>query len=132
MVYPTAMLYATGLVLLLLGVLCGALLLLGALGLVAVEPGLTLWILFPGFGIGGYLLAATVGRDDSARWLTRASGIAHALLGLGAAVGLVLQAASIFQGRGTLTLWYVLGVGLVLGVSGLAAFRPERAPSSTP
>ena len=123
------MLFATGVVLLLLGVLCGVLLLLGALGVIAVEPGLTLWILFPAFGIGGYLLAAAAGRENSPRMLTRASGIAHALLGLGAAVGLVLQAASVIQSRGTLTLWYLLVVGLVLGISGLAAFRPERATS---
>lgn len=124
------MLYATGIVLLLLGLLCGALLTLGALGLVDVEPGLTLWILFPLFGIGGYFLAASAGSDDKARMLTRASGIVHALLGLAAAVGLVLQAANLFQSRGTLTLWYVLVVGLVLGVSGLAANRPDRATSS--
>ena len=135
------MLYATGIVLLLLGIFCGGALVLGALGLVAVSPGLTLWILFPAFGIVGYFLAAAAGRDDSARMLTRVSGIAHSLLGLAAAVGLVLHGAGIQPApQGTFTLWYVLAVGLILGTSGLAAFRPDRAaapatgraPSSTP
>src|SRR5688572_4833865 len=108
------MLFATGIVLLLLGIFCGGALVLGALGLVAISPGWTLWILFPSFGIVGYLLAAAAGRDDSARMITRASGIAHALLGLAAAVGLVLHGAGIQPApQGTFTLWYVLAVGLM-------------------
>jgi hypothetical protein len=76
------MVYVAGIVLLALGIACGALLLLIPLGV---------------------------------------TGAILMLLALGAAIALVLQAASLFEPAGsTLSLWYVLVLGLLLGATGLA------------
>ena len=118
------MLFVTGLVLLLLGVLSGAILVMAPLGIAGASAGLALWILFPAFTIGGYLLAALPARTPALIRLTRASGIALLALALLAAVALVLQAGAIVQSAGgSLALWYVLAVGLVLGSTGVATFR---------
>lgn len=118
------MFLATGVVLLLLGLFTGILLVLIPLGIVPGQANLTLWILFPLFAIGGYLMAASAARDDGAAKLTRASGAVMTLLALVAAVVLVLHAASLFEPAGsTLSLWYVLVIGLVLGGTGLASRR---------
>ena len=120
------MLLASGIVLLALGLLCGALLLLIPLGLIAGEAGMALWVLFPLFAVSGYLLSAAAARDRNAAVLTRASGGVLLLMALAAAVALVLKAASIVHTEsGTLSLWYVLVIGLVLGIMGVAT-RPDR------
>jgi hypothetical protein len=52
------------------------------------------------------------------------------VLALAAAIALVLQAASIFEPAGsTLSLWYVLVLGIVLGAMGLASRRRPDAAS---
>jgi hypothetical protein len=117
-----SMLLVAGLVLLALGLLCGALLLLIPLGLIGGTAGIALWILFPVLAVGGYLLAASAAGDRNAAALTRGSGAVLIVLALAAAVALVLQAASIFEPAGsTLSLWYVLVLGLTLGATGLAS-----------
>ena len=124
------MLFVAGIVLLALGLLCGALLLLIPLGVVEGNAGLVLWILFPVFAIGGYLMAAASARGAAIPMLGKASGAFMMALALAAAVVLVLQAAAILQPTGsTLSLWYVLGLGIVLGATGLASHaRERRAP----
>jgi hypothetical protein len=118
------MLFAAGLVLLLLGVLSGAILVLAPLGLTGATAGAALWILFPLFTISGYLLAALPARTVALSWLTRGSGIVLLVLALAAAVALVLQSSALLESRGdSLSLWYVLAVGLVLGSTGVATFR---------
>lgn len=118
------MLFVTGLVLLVLGVLSGAILVMAPLGIAGASAGLALWILFPVFTIGGYLLAALPARTPALIWLTRGSGVALLALALVAAIALVLQAGAIVQSTGSsLALWYVLAVGLVLGSTGVATFR---------
>ena len=119
------MMLIAGLVLLALGLLCGALLLLIPLGVVPGSANLALWVLFPVFAIGGYLMAASAAANRSSATLTRASGGVLMLLALAAAVALVLQAASIMPSGDSLSLWYVLVVGLVLGGMGIAS-RPDR------
>jgi hypothetical protein len=120
------MMLIAGLVLLALGLVCGALLLLIPLGVVPGEANLALWLLFPAFAIGGYLMAASAAADRNSAILTRASGAALMLLALAAAVGLVLKAASVIHPESdSLALWYVLVVGLVLGGMGIAS-RPDR------
>ena len=99
------MMLIAGLVLLALGLLCGALLLLIPLGVVPGSANLALWLLFPAFAIGGVLM----------------------LLALAAAVALVLQAASIMPSGDSLSLWYVLVVGLVLGGMGIASRSDRKA-----
>lgn len=119
------MMFIAGLVLLALGLLCGALLLLIPLGVVPGSANIALWLLFPVFAIAGYFMAASAAANRNAAFVTRASGAVLMLLALAAAVALVLQAASIVPSTGSLSLWYVLVVGLVLGGMGIAS-RPDR------
>ena len=118
------MLFVAGLVLLVLGLVSGVILLLAPLGIGGAQAGLALWILFPVFTVTGYLLAALPARTPSLVMLTRGSGVVLILLALAAAVVLVLQAGSLVESTGSsLPLWYVLGIGLVLGSTGVATFR---------
>src|SRR5690349_16587488 len=120
--------FIAGIVLLALGLGCGALLLLIPMGVIDGNAGLALWILFPVFAIGGYFLAASAAPNRSAGALPRGTGAVLMLLALAAAVILVLQAAAIVQPTGsTLSLWYVLILGIVLGATGLAT-RPDANP----
>ena len=119
------MMFIAGLVLLALGLACGALLLLIPLGVIPGATNLALWVLFPVFAIGGYLMAASAAANRGSATITRASGGVLMLLALAAAVCLVLQAASIVPPGDTLPLWYVLVIGLVLGGMGVAS-RPDR------
>ena len=120
------MMFIAGLVLLALGIHCGALLLLIPLGLVPGSTNVALWLLFPAFAVSGYFMAASAAANKGAATITRASGAMLMLLALAAAVALVLKAASLIHPEGdTLALWYVLVVGLVLGGMGIAS-RPDR------
>ena len=119
------MMFIAGLVLLALGLLCGALLLLIPLGVVPGSANLALWFLFPVFAVSGYFMAASAADNPNAAMITRASGGVLMLLALAAAVALVLQAAAIMPSGDSLSLWYVLVVGLVLGGMGIAS-RPDR------
>jgi len=124
------MIFVAGIVLLALGLFAGALLLLIPLGVIEGAAGIALWVLFPVFAIGGYLMAASAANDSILPMLSRASGAILVLLALAAAVALVLQAAALFQPAGdTLSLWYVLALGIVLGATGLASHRTRpQAP----
>lgn len=116
------MLLIAGLVLLALGIFCGAMLVAAPLGLVPAGVNMTLWLLFPAFTIGGYLLAAAPATNKSLPMLSRVSGVLLVLLALAAAIALVLQASAIIEpSGGTMSLWYVLIVGLVLGGTGIAS-----------
>lgn len=120
------MMFIAGIVLLALGLLCGVLLLLIPLGVVPGSTGLALWLLFPAFAITGYFMAASAAANNGAATITRASGGVLMLLALAAAVALVLRAAGVIHPEAdTLSLWYVLVVGLVLGGMGIAS-RPDR------
>jgi hypothetical protein len=120
------MMFIAGLFLLLLGLLCGVLLVLIPVGVVPGSAGLALWVLFPLFTIAGYFMAASAARDRNAAVLTRASGAVLVVLALAAAGILVMKAAALIHPEGdTLSLWYVLVVGLVLGGMGIAS-RPDR------
>jgi len=124
------MLVIAGLVLLVLGILCGALMLLIPLGMVEGAVGLALWIFFPLFSVAGYLMAAAATRRNGAvPMMSQVSGAVLVVLALAAAIALVLQAASLFNPAGdTLSLWYVLAIGIVLGAMGLATRK--SAPAS--
>lgn len=116
------MLFAAGIVLLVLGLFSGAILLLGPLGVVPEAPGYTLWILFPAFTVVGYLMAAAPARDSSLPILSRITGALLMLLALAAGIGLVLQGGAIVtKHTDTTALWYVLVLGIVLGAAGLAS-----------
>jgi hypothetical protein len=118
------MILVTGLVLLALGLLCGAALVLAPLGFLPAGAGLTMWILFPAFTIGGYLLAAAQADDARVPLLSRISGGLLLALALAAAVVLVLEGGSIIElAASSTSLWYVLALGLLLGATGVASHR---------
>jgi hypothetical protein len=118
------MLFASGLVLLVLGIFCGVVLVLAPLGMINATAGLTLWILFPLFTIGGYLLAAAPAENKNIHIISRISGVALLLLALAAGVALVMQGSSMIEARSsTYSLWYVLLLGLALGGTGVASHR---------
>ena len=81
-----------GIILMVLGVASGLILLLAPFDIGPAIPGITTWILFPGFTLVGYILFA---------------------------VGNGLIAAAV----ATLSLWYVLALGAVMGATGLALGR---------
>ncbi len=119
------MLVLAGALLLLLGVASGLFLALAPFGLVAVAPGLALWILFPLFTAAGYLLLAFPSRPPAVVLLSRAAGGVLLALALLAGLGLFAAASETLHAtRSTLALWYVLALGLLLGVAGLSAHRP--------
>lgn len=122
------MLLIAGLFLLALGLFSGAFLVLIPLGVVEASAGLTLWILFPAFTIGGYLMAAIPSEKTALPLLSRFTGALLVLLALGAAAGLVLQGSAVIESRGeSFSLWYVLCVGLVLGAAGITSHRKDPA-----
>jgi hypothetical protein len=124
------MLFIAGLLILALGLFSGAVLLLAPLGLIEATAGMTLWVLFPLFTVGGYLLAASAAPDSSLPMLSRATGAVLLLLALVAGVVLVLQGGSLMEAKGgSVSLWYVLIIGLLGGASGLAAHRKPQQPA---
>ena len=84
-----------GIILMVLGVASGLILLLAPFDIGPAIPGITTWILFPGFTLVGYVLFA---------------------------VGNGLVAPSV----ATLSLWYVLALGAVMGGTGLALGRAGK------
>ncbi|HTS00887.1 MAG TPA: hypothetical protein VMN04_00030 [Thermoanaerobaculia bacterium] len=118
------MLVLAGAILLALGVASGLVLALAPFGLVAPAPGLALWVLFPLFTAAGYLLLAFPSRPRAVVLLSRIAGGVLLLLALLAALGLFAAASDALHAtRPTLALWYVLALGLLLGVAGLSAHR---------
>lgn len=122
------MLLAFGALMLLLGLLGGAVLSAAALGLGGVDPGWTAWLAYPGLTLLGYGLFVVPAGDAPIRWVTRAAGGLCSLLGMLAIAALVLRALSLlaFEG-GSWTLWWVFACSLLLGPLGwLGARLPRR------
>lgn len=118
------MLVLAGALLLVLGIASGAFLTLAPFGLVAPSPGATLWVLFPLFTAAGYLLLALPARPPAIVLLSKIAGGVLLALAAIAAVGLFAAASDTLHAtRPTLALWYVLGIGLLLGAAGLSAHR---------
>jgi hypothetical protein len=119
------MMIAAGAVFLVLGLASGVLLALAPFGLLPAQPGPVTWVLFPALTIVGYLMVVFAARDSSIPLITRVAGAALIALAVGATVGLFLAGNSLVQPAGTtLALWYVLAVGFVLGIGGIAVRRP--------
>ena len=122
------MLLIAGLFLLALGLFCGAFLVLVPLGLVNGSAGLVLWILFPAFTIAGYLRAAIPAEKTALPLLSKVTGAILIVLALASAAALVMQGSAVIETKGdSLSLWYVLVVGFVLGAMGLASHRKDEA-----
>jgi hypothetical protein len=117
------MLLVAGVSLVLLGLVCGVALVLAALGLTAIVPGFTLWLMFPLLCVAGYLLFAVPAAPRAIRALTIASSAVMLLLAIACVGALVLGAAGIVpQPARTAELWYVLVVAGVLGSIGAASY----------
>jgi hypothetical protein len=114
--------------LLALGLFAGIVLVLVPLGLAAMNSGAMLWVLFPLLSIIGYTLFATGARVGNFRALSFAVSCLLLVLAVASAAGLVLEATKLISPAGnTLSLWYVLAVGGVLGTIGAAASAKSAA-----
>ena len=118
-----------GLVLIALGLLSGAALLASAVGRLAIVEPVTLWLLFPLASAIGILIAALGARTRALPAILRTTGSVMLLFALIAVATLVLAAAGILPApQGTAALWYVFGVGLVVGVANFLAPAPPGQP----
>jgi hypothetical protein len=118
------MIVFAGALLLILGLACGLFLLLAPFGIGPAAPGVTAWILFPGFTIVGFVLLAVAARIAVTALISRIAGACLVLLSLGAGVALFVLGNGLVQAAGDPTgLWYVLCLGLVLGTTGFAIGR---------
>jgi hypothetical protein len=116
-----------GLVLIALGLISGAALVASAIGWVTLTHSVTLWVMFP-FGTAfGLLIAALGSRARSLPALLKTTGSVLLLFSLVAVATLVLASAGFFPTpQGTAALWYVFGVGMIIGI---ANFLAPAAPS---
>ena len=113
-----------GLILMVLGVASGLILLLAPFGVGPAIPGITTWILFPGFTLVGYVLFAVEARTTWVVGASRYAGAALLALALAAAIALFAVGNGLVTAElATSPLWYVLGLGTVMGATGLALGR---------
>lgn len=120
------MLIFVGVVLLAFGLLSGGALVVAALGLVAAEPGFTLWATFPLLCLLGFALVAGQAAPALVRSISLVASALLLVLALASVAGLVLGAAGFAPApTAPSSLWFVLVVGVVLGSTGAASFgRP--------
>lgn len=116
-----------GLILIVLGLTSGAALVAASIGWIAITHPVTLWVMFP-FGTAlGMLVAALGSRARSLPALLKTTGSVMLVFALVAVATLVLAAAGFLPApQGTAALWYVFGVGIVIGV---ANFLAPASPS---
>ena len=115
------MILVAGGLFLIMGLISGLLLALAPLGVTPYQPGWVTWFLFPGLTVLGYTFVLLASRTSVVPIITRATGGALLLLAVVATVSIFLLANSMIRSDfSTLPLWYVLGVGLVLGTAGLS------------
>jgi hypothetical protein len=113
-----------GIILMVLGVASGLILLLAPFDIGPAIPGITTWILFPGFTLVGYILFAVEARTTWVVGASRFAGAALLALALAAAVALFAVGNGLIAAAvATLSLWYVLALGAVMGATGLALGR---------
>ncbi|SFN19053.1 hypothetical protein SAMN05660284_00822 [Formivibrio citricus] len=114
----------TGIVLIALGILAGTGLVLAPFGLIPPPPGLSLWLAFPAFVITGYVLVIVGANRPKIRKVFLGASSLLLVLALAAAAGLVLAGASIVQpATSTLSLWFVLVIAGIHGVTGAASYN---------
>lgn len=122
------MLFVAGGFLLALGLFAGAVLLLAPLGVLAAEPNLILWVMFPLLCLVGFAVIAAQAKTPQVRSISLAASAILLVLALASVGVIVLSAASVIQPlESTASLWFVLAVGAVLGSFGAASFG--RQPS---
>lgn len=114
------MIMITGAVLLVLGLVSGLFLLAAPFGVGGVAPSLLTWAMFPVLTLLGYVLVALAARSGAIVPVSRVAGGVLLAFALAAIVALFLIANSLVASAGTtLSLWYVLAIGIVLGPVGL-------------
>lgn len=115
----------------LLGILSAALLAAASLGLVAIVPGASLWILFPLLTLLGWFLLVVSDVNPARGFATRAVATPLLVLALLAVLGLVATGAGMLPLNGvigTAPLWYVAILGGFLGALGTAAYGRRANP----
>jgi uncharacterized membrane protein YsdA (DUF1294 family) len=115
------------------GLVAGALLLAGPLGLVATDVGVALGMLFPVFTVIGWFLLVIGDRHPARVTATRVLSVLVLLLAVCAAGALLAVAAGVVPVHGingSIPLWVVLILGGVVGAVGTAA--TNRKPESDP
>jgi hypothetical protein len=121
------MMLVAGTLFLVMGLLSGLLLVLAPLNVTPFQPGIMSWVLFPGLTISGYLFVLVAARTSLIPTISRIAGAILLLLAVVATAGLFLIANAIVKSSAsTLVLWYVLGVGLVLGSAGVSLPPPDK------
>lgn len=116
-----------GSLLMVLGLLAGCLLLITPLGIIEITPGIGLWLLFPAFSIGGYILLLITPNYAKLRLLALFLSSLLLTLAAAAAAELMLYASTLMQPTGsTLILWYVLFIAGGLGVVATGAFDIKK------
>jgi hypothetical protein len=123
---------ALGAQLLLFGFVSGVFLVLAPFGIGPAPLGPTTWLLFPGFTIVGYILLAASARLPIISVASRLVGSLLLLLAFGAASALFAIGNALYRSTGdSMSLWYVMGLGLILGVAGFAIGRAIVGPRVT-
>jgi hypothetical protein len=118
------MIHLAGAVFLVLGLASGLALTLAPFGIGGAQPQLLAWVLFPLLTIGGYILLAVASRSTAIGLISRSAGAALLALAVAATIGLFLVGNSLVTPNATtISLWYVLLLGLVLGTAGLSFRR---------
>ena len=118
------MIPVVGGLLLILGIVSGIFLVLAPFGLGPASPGVTTWILYPGFTIVGYILLAASAKMHVISVASRLAGAGLLLLAFGAAAALFAIGNALYPTKGdSIGLWYVMGLGLILGVTGFTIGR---------
>ena len=111
-----------GAVLVVMGLLAGALLVAAPLGIAGASGDFTLWLLFPLLGVAGFGLFVVGAKTAHIRGLSMVLSCALLLLAVVSAGGLMLHATSLLRTESsTLSLWYVLVVAGTLGGVGAAS-----------
>jgi len=116
-----------GLILMVLGVASGLVLILAPFDIGPAIPGITTWILFPGFTLVGYILFAVEARTAWVVGASRYAGAALLALALAAAIALFAVGNGLIAAAvATISLWYVLALGTLMGATGLALGRAGK------
>ncbi len=122
------MLAAFGGLLMLLGLLSGAVLSGSALGLLPQQPGWSAWLAYPALTLLGYAFFVVPARDKPIQWVTQAAGALCTLLGMAAVAALVLRSLGLLGFEsGTLALCWVFGCSLLLGPLGWLGGKLPKA-----
>lgn len=129
------MLLAAGLVLLLAGLVSGAVLVLSPFGLMGVHAGWTTWFLFVVGTVAGVILAGLSARRADLPILSKAAGGGLLLLAVGAAIGLLGVATGKVAAEGaglTGGVMPLIAVLVLAGASGAFAFIGPDPASQKP